>query len=131
MKTAKDPSVIYQVKRAFKSGNRLATFVGLMLGGFVPLASYVIAHSETGAFDFSHARSISIVAGALLYSAKTVYEWARMAFVSVLKSVGFVFLTEAVMISSTTHWLTIAALCYLISINAIATGCNLSLGVRK
>ena len=36
--------VLEQVERSLKPGNRLATLMGAMLGGFIPLASYTIAH---------------------------------------------------------------------------------------
>jgi len=41
------------------------------------------------------------------------------------KSVGFVVLVEGVMVTSTTHWLALTALGYLIGINGIATACAL------
>jgi hypothetical protein len=34
--------VLEQVERSWKPGNRLATLMGAMLGGFIPLASYTI-----------------------------------------------------------------------------------------
>lgn len=135
MKTTKDPSVIFQVKRAFKSGNRLATFVGLLLGGFVPLAIYTISHAQGFTFDVVHSGAarvpVTLVLGGLCYSAQTVYKWATMAFVNALKSLGFVVLLEGILCTTSIHWLSVMALCYLVAINSIATGCNLSLGVRK
>jgi VIT1/CCC1 family predicted Fe2+/Mn2+ transporter len=119
-KRAKKPlGVIAQVRRAFASGNRLAAVVGLLLGGFVPLAVYVVAHGESGAL------ARSLVAGGLVYSATTVFQWARLAFTSALKSAGFVVLLEGVMVTSNTHWLALAALAYLIAINGVATACTL------
>ena len=116
--------VVAQVRRAFASGNRLAAVVGLLLGGFVPLAVYVVAHGESGTFK-GHERAWLLVAGGLVYSALTVFEWARLAFTSVPKSVGFVVLVEGVMVTSTTHWLALTALGYLIGINGIGTACTL------
>ncbi len=134
MKT-QDPSVIFQVKRAFKKGNRLATFVGLLLGGFVPLSIYCVSHAPGFSFDvLSSAGSrgpVTLVFGGLCYSANTVFTWAKMAFSSVVKSLGFCLILEGVMCTTTIHWLAVLSLAYLIAINAIATGCNLSLGVRK
>jgi hypothetical protein len=117
--------VVAQVRRACARGNRLAAFVGMLLGGFVPLAVYVVAHGESGSFT-GHERAWALTAGGLLYSAKTVYEWARLAFASVAKSIGFVVLVEGVMVSSTTHWLALAALGYLILINGVGTACTLA-----
>jgi hypothetical protein len=116
--------VVAQVRRAFASGNRLAAVVGFLLGGFVPLAVYVVAHSESGAFT-GHERAWTLIAGGLIYSAKTVFEWARLAFTSAFKSVGFVLLLEGVMVTSTTRWLALVALGYLIAINGVATACAL------
>jgi hypothetical protein len=116
--------VVAQVRRAFASGNRLAAAVGLLLGGFVPLAVYVLAHGESGAFS-GHERAWALITGGLVYSAKTVFEWARLAFTSAFKSVGFVVLLEGVMVTSTTHWLALTALGYLIGINGVATACTL------
>ena len=116
--------VVAQVRRAFARGNRLAALVGLLLGGFVPLAVYVVAHGESGTFT-GHERAWALITGGLIYSAKTVFEWARLAFTSAFKSVGFVVLLEGVMVTSTTHWLALAALGYLIAINGVATACTL------
>ncbi|HTA90057.1 MAG TPA: hypothetical protein VK745_10790 [Polyangiaceae bacterium] len=117
--------VVAQVRRAFARGNRLAAFVGFLLGGFVPLAVYVIARGESGSFS-GHERAWAIITGGLVYSARTVFEWARLAFTSAVKSVGFVVLLEGVMVTSSTRWLALAALGYLIAINGTATACTLS-----
>jgi hypothetical protein len=117
--------VVSQVRRAFAPGNRLAAAVGLLLGGFVPLAVYVVAHGESGEFA-GHERAWALVGGGLVYSATTVYQWAKLAFTSAFKSVGFCVLLEGVMVTSTTHWLALAALGYLIAINGVATACTLS-----
>ena len=116
--------VVAQVRRAFARGNRLAAVVGLLLGGFVPLAVYVVARGESGAFS-GHERAWALITGGLIYSAKTVFEWAKLAFTSSFKSVGFVVLLEGVMVTSTTRWLALVALGYLIAINGVATACAL------
>ena len=116
--------VISQVRRALKPANRLAAAVGFLLGAFVPVAIFVVAHHEAGPLAVTG--SWGLVFGGLLYSAQTVFSWARMAFVNVAKSLGFCVLLEGVMITSTTHWLSVAALCYLVAINAVATACTLS-----
>jgi len=117
--------VVAQVRRACARGNRLAAFVGLLLGGFVPLAVYVVAHGESGPFT-GHERSWALVTGGLAYSAVTVFHWARLAFESAFKSVGFVVLLEGTMVTSTTHWLALVALGYLILINGVGTACTLA-----
>ncbi len=123
--------VVQQVKLACKPSNRLATIIGFLLGGFVPIACYWISHHEQAAFTADGARSMALVFGGLAYSARTVYEWAKLAFTSGFKSLGFVVLVEGTMVTSSTLWLSIAALCYLVVINGVATGCTLSLGKNK
>jgi hypothetical protein len=122
--------VVQQVKLAFRHKALLATLIGFLLGGFVPVACYVIAHREGAAFDLAGSKSLGLVVGGLAYSAKTVYEWSKLAFTSAVKSLGFVVLLEGVMITSHTVWLGMTALGYLIVINGIATGCTLSVGRR-
>lgn len=119
--------VVGQIRLAFARGNRLAALVGVMLGGFVPVAVYVVWHRESGNFA-GHERAWVLAAGGLLYSATTVFEWARMAFGSRVKAVGFVVLLEGVMVTNSTYWLALVAFGYLVAINGMATACTLSLG---
>lgn len=119
--------VVAQVKRAFMRRNLLATLVGLLLGGFVPLAIYFVSH--TARFELASTNT-ALVVGGLCYSAQTVYQWAKLAFDNALKSAGFCVLLEGVMCTTHVHWLAVLALCYLIVINGVATGCNLSLGSK-
>jgi hypothetical protein len=113
--------VLEQVECSWKPGNRLATLMGAMLGGFIPLASYTIAHQEAPNRPFLWV----LVACGLAYSALTVFDWARVAFRHPIKALGFCGLLEGVMTLSGTQWLGITALTMLIVINGIATGCNL------
>ncbi len=123
--------VVRQVTLAFRRKALLATLIGFLLGGFVPVACYVVAHREGASFDLAGGKSLGLVIGGLAYSAKTVYEWSRLAFESAFKSIGFVVLLEGVMITSATPWLALTALGYLVVINGVATGCTLSLGARR
>jgi hypothetical protein len=123
--------VIEQVRLAFKPKSRLAAFVGFLLGGFVPLASYVIAH-----FEYDHSASFwqlptLLVFGGLCFSAKTVYDWAKLAFTMPVKALGFTVLIEGVMTFSHVGWLGYVALGYLIAVNGVATSCKLALPDRK
>jgi VIT1/CCC1 family predicted Fe2+/Mn2+ transporter len=117
--------VVLQVRSALEPANRLATLLGFMLGGFVPIACYFVAHFEITAAPLLTQRSLYLVLGGLAYSAKTVWEWGRIAFANSLKAAGFVVLLEGVMVTSHVVWLGIAALVYLTAINGIATACNL------
>jgi hypothetical protein len=69
--------------------------------------------------------------GARTPPARTVYEWARLAFVSPVKALGSTVLLEGVMTCSSVDWLSYAALGYLIGVNAIAAGVTLALGARR
>lgn len=120
-----DFGIVKQVKTAFKKGNRLATLIGCLLGGFVPLASSITAHQHMES-NSTKAVCFSMVGAGLLYSAKTVFEWAMLAFNNLFKSIGFCILIEGVMVTSTVTWLSTVALVYLIFINGISTGCRLS-----
>jgi hypothetical protein len=110
-----------------KPKNRLATALGAGLGGGVPVATYVLSHHEVQISSPLYAQlSCWLVLGGLLFSALTVYQWGRMAFGSGAKALGFAFLLEGVLTCSTTAWLSIGALLYLVAINATATGVRLS-----
>jgi hypothetical protein len=124
--------VVDQVTAAFRRRTILATVLGFALGGFVPLASYVVAHYEID-HEVALYQQIAtlIVLGGLAYSAKTVYTWGKLAFRAPVKAAGFVVLVEGVMVFAHTQWLAIAALAYLMAINGLATGCNLSLDRKR
>jgi hypothetical protein len=117
----KELGVIGQVRVA--AGHPVALVVGMLLGGFVPVATYLVAHGEAGGWSLASA----LVLGGLIYSAKTVWAWGRMAFGCSFKATGFVLLIEGVMITSKTPALAIVALLYLVAINAVATGSLLAL----
>jgi hypothetical protein len=120
-------SVVSQVRSALRPEARLATALGFALGGFVPLATYVAWHLDRVTADTWYSQPASyIVGGGLLFSARTVYAWASSAFRSPAKALGFVVLLEGVMSFSGVQWLALAALAYLVAINGVATGCNLS-----
>lgn len=119
--------VVEQVRVALRPGARLAFVVGMLLGGFVPVATFVLAHAE-----LVHGRPLwlqpaaAFVAGGLLFSAVTMYRWGRLAFDVRAKAVGFVLLLEGTMVTSSTRWLSLVALAYLVLINGVATACNLA-----
>ena len=111
--------VIAQVREALS--NPVALVVGILLGGFIPLVTYTVSHHEVRS-----PLTWTLILGGLAYSALTVFEWAKMAFNNTFKALGFVILLEGVMVMSTVEWVRIAALVYLIAINATATGCTLA-----
>jgi VIT1/CCC1 family predicted Fe2+/Mn2+ transporter len=120
-------NVVDQVRIALKPRYRLATCLGFLLGGFVPLASFFVAHYELSNFAPLYTqKGLYLVLGGLAYSARTVWQWGRVAFNNAFKAAGFVVLVEGVMVSSHIGWLSVAALVYLVAINGIVTGCHLS-----
>lgn len=124
--------VVDQVRVALRPKNRLAALLGAILGGFVPIASYVLAHHEIApGTAWALQPAPWLVAGGLVYSAKTVFDWARAAFALRAKALGFVVLLEGVMTGSATRALALAALVILVGINAVSAGCQLSLARRS
>lgn len=114
--------VIDQIRIAMK--NPLAAFAGFILGGFVPVATFSISHLDKTLNEYV---MWALVIGGLIYSALTVFGWAKSAFDNALKAVGFVVLIEGVMTLSGLPMLSYAALGLLVVINGIATGANLSI----
>lgn len=122
-KTNNQPfGVVASIKTAVHPRNRVATVAGAILGGFVPLATYTIAH-----FDARTAPMLwALVGGGLLYSATTMFDWGKQAFRSTWKSLGFVVLLEGTMTFAHTMWLAYLALGLLVGVNAIAAGTKLT-----
>jgi hypothetical protein len=123
--------IVESVMLSFRREHFLATVIGFLLGGFVPLATYWVAHYEVNFTlswtDVNLYYPVLLVLGGLVYSANTVYEYAKMAFrENWVKAVGFVILIEGVMVTAEARWLSIASLVYLIAINGVATGVNVS-----
>ena len=127
----KTDGIVFQVRQAFEPKNRLAAFLGAIVGGLVPLASYTIAHNEYNAAGPWYQIQVWIVAACLLFSATSVYQWGKLAFRSGVKAFGFVALMEGILICSRTEWLAVTCLVYLCAINAISTGCNMVVKEEK
>jgi hypothetical protein len=113
--------ILDQISLATRPVNRIAFLIGSILGAFVPLATYTVAHYEVADSNLKWA----LVAGGLIYSAITVVQWGRIAFGMWAKSIGFVLLVEGTAVFSSTLALSIAAVTILASINAISTGYRL------
>lgn len=120
--------VVDQVVLALHPRNRLATALGFVAGGVVPVATYLEAHHDLAPSEalFSQVTTY-LVLGGLLFSAKTVFCWARRAFQDAWKAGGFVILLEGVMITSHVPVLPLVLLAILVAVNGVATGCTLSL----
>lgn len=127
---AGEPSVVEQVRSATRPRARLATALGALLGGFVPLATYCAAHHDWSA-QRPYSATSALLVGGLVYSATTVIQWGRQAFGQWIKAVGFCLLLEGTMLVSRDAWLAWTALAYLVAINGLATGCRLSRGLAR
>ncbi len=120
-------AVMVSVTTAFQRKNRRAAIWGFAVGGWAPIASYYIAHTEIKG-DYYQPLSL-LVLGALLFSVITVFEWCKAAVNSAIKAAGFVVLLEGVMVFSKIEWLGVSALALLILTNGIQSACNLA--IRK
>lgn len=90
-------------------GQGLAAFAA----GFLPVASYVLAHYEAKQAPMLWA----LVAAGLAYSAPTLAQWAKDWTKSSLKAWGFCILLEGVMCASNIPALSVTALVILCGIN--------------
>lgn len=106
---------VEQARMAFGRGNRLSAAVGLVLGGFVPLASYTLVHLEVSRRPLLWV----LVVGGLVYSAFSVYGWARKAFRHRAKALGFVVLLEGTLTFCSVPWLSLAGLAILMVLNGV------------
>jgi hypothetical protein len=122
----REKGVISQVKTAFKATNRLATMVGMIFGGFVPVAAYYVGHHEANTTTAHGVVMMALVLGGLVFSAKTVFKWAKMAYADGWKALGFVVLLEGVMTLSHNVYLSGFSLALLVVINGVASGVTLS-----
>lgn len=95
----------------------MAATIGAIIGGIAPVLSFAIAHKFTPTWRWA------IVAGALLYSATSVWE----AIYSIygrgvkggFKATGFVVILEAAMVAVPLWYVYIPALLVLVGINAV------------
>lgn len=124
MATTKTETVSVIEQARISTGNPLALSIGAVLGGVVSLAAFVIVHVEHP--ELWSLKSL-FVAGALAFSAKSVFQWTSKAFQDTAKALGWTILVEGCMLISDTSWLNYLMLGLLIGINACATGCNLAL----
>jgi hypothetical protein len=122
----RSPSIISQIEIALR--NPLPAVIGALLGALVPSATFTVGHYEL--VSWTEPKAL-IVLGGLVFSALTVFRWGRLAFSSSVKALGFVVLAEGVMTFSSTAWLSMVALGYLVLINAIATGCTIALDAAE
>jgi hypothetical protein len=117
--------IVDEVVLALGPRDRIATAIGFVFGGSVPIATFLEAHRLDAHRPLYHQVGAYLVLGGLAYSAKTVFAWALRAFRDRVKAAGFVLLLEGVMITSHVPALPYVLLALLVAINGIATGCTL------
>lgn len=122
------PGVVEQIRIAAR--NPLPALLGAAMGAVVPAAVFLVVHRhlDPGRPPWAQwAAPLAYMAlGGLVFSAKTVFQWARVAFDCPWKATGFVILLEGVMVCAPGP---LAAVClaYLVGINAIATAAQLAM----
>lgn len=135
MQTNHSIPITVQIATALHKQNRLATALGALLGGIVPVMVFHVSHDLPGlpvtCFQFYFLLGMAI--GGCMFSAKSVYQWGFLAFNrDKMKAVAFALLLEGMLIMSgmrdTTvmHWLGYVALAYLVMVNAINSGCGIA-----
>jgi|AntAceMinimDraft_5_1070358.scaffolds.fasta_scaffold06869_3 hypothetical protein len=107
MATRKKPVMSAQNKRT------TGQFIAAVAAGFLPVASYIIAHHEMQ----DNKWLAGLVVAALLFSAPTLAEWAQKWCKSPWKAWGFTVLLEGVMVLSSIPALSLSALGILAAIN--------------
>lgn len=99
----------------FALGQRTRALLGFSVGAFVPLASYMVVHTEVATRPLMW----FLVAGGLLYSSTSVYTWAVQMFHWRLRALGFVVLLESTLTFCGIRWLGLAGLAILMLLNAL------------
>jgi hypothetical protein len=87
--------------------------IAAVAAGFLPVASYIIAHHEVAD---SPVKWLLVIA-ALVFSAPTLAEWAERWCKGKWKAWGFTALLEGCMVFSSTEYLGYAGLAILVAIN--------------
>lgn len=90
--------------------------IAAIAAGFLPVASYVIAHVE--AVQEGKAYLYGLVVAALLYSAPTLATWAQRWAGHPVKAWAFTILLEFVAVLSHIQWLNLTGLVILVVINS-------------
>jgi len=129
---------VADVRAAFTWERGLELFIGLLWGGFVPVASFFAIHealpqlyqaasSSAGWLAWAHFLGVvAVTLGGLLKSSPVVYGAAKEAFGNWAEALGFVLIFEGVMALVPIPWLQAAALVGLVGVNVIGTATRLA-----
>ena len=140
IRKASDMSLVEQVRTAFDlRRNKLAMVIGAPFSA-IPFASWWLTHNELvtllnspmNAWNvFRIAMVVAVILGCLVFSAKSVFQFAKVALRDKAKSIALVVLLELILLFSGTEGLSIGALAVLIGINLVANTCNIALDSNK
>jgi multidrug efflux pump subunit AcrB len=103
-----------QQKAVAAQKKSVGQFCAALAAGFLPVASYVLAHFES----VTNPMLWILVAAALMFSAPTLATWAQKWTGNAYKAWGFTVLLEGVMVFSHLPALSYAGLAILVLINA-------------
>lgn len=112
-KARKQPTAA-PIKVSAAQKRTIGQFCAAIAAGFLPIASFVMAHIESATNPFLWV----LVAAALTFSAPTLADWAKKWCGNQYKAWGFTVLLEGVMVFSHTAWLSYMGLVILVAINA-------------
>jgi hypothetical protein len=126
-KKSKRLTTVQQVIQMFKSGGRIAAFLGLLTGGCIPAFTFCIAHRvlpfyrELSSTFFGMLGVImwAVVLGGQACSAPKVYKWFLAAYGSKVEAVGAVMCLELVMTFAPDIRLSAVALAVLVFVNGV------------
>jgi hypothetical protein len=121
--TAQITNPVDQARAVFRSGNRLSALVGLIMGGFVPLACYTLIHLEVS----TRPTLWVLVAGGLVYSALNMFSWMQRLFGNWWMPLGWVVLLEGSMTASKIAWLSLTGLAILMILDGVTTAITITL----
>ncbi len=113
--------IVDMVKRASHKQNRVAMAAGFVLGGWVPVVSYLVVHYHVQELPMLWL----LVGGGMTYSGLSVFSWARVAFKHPMKALGFVVIMEGALLFVPDPWVGLPSLAMLVGINGLACGTNL------
>lgn len=116
-------SIISQLHTAVR--NPTALLLGGACGALVPLGTFYVTHELLRGELVQLSVLPLLVVGGLVFSCLSVYAFARAVFGTWYKALGFVVAVEGYM-TFTAGWLSVAALVFLVSINAITNGCRVA-----
>ena len=120
-------TVVNQIRRAFMRGQRLSAVLGVVLGGSIPVATYVMIHDPRGVAAYP--MLWLLISGCLLYSAPKVFQWLTAATGSKAAAICFTLAAEGILTFVHIDSLTYLFLGILVFINAVSMACGLQ--VRK